>query len=200
VIVSAIAGARMEARLDELGQRNLSRFLALLDARPGAVWHFIGTADPERLTRGNRTLRARVARGQVRVHPVLSREDFTELAEQASLMLHLPGFTGGSGGAGVARRAGVPILTFRHSDVSGRQPPETVFEDHDIAGCIALARCILTDPDTATRISAAQAAHSAAIRDNAAAGFLACLNEARTRGATRLAHASAGDHPPVPRR
>lgn len=186
LIVSAIVGARMEARLDELGQRKLARFLALLDDRPGAVWHFIGSSNPERLIRGNRTLRARVARGQVVVHPVLTAESYRALVGQASLFLHLPGFTGGSGGASVARRAGVPILTFRHSDVAGRQPPETVFEEDQIAACIALARRLLADPRMATEISALQAVHNDTIRATAAAGFLACLDDARTQGAARL--------------
>lgn len=187
VIVSAIVGARLEAKLDELGQRKLARFLTLLDARPGTVWHFIGAEDPKRLIAGNRALRARVARGQVIVHPVLPADAFTALAQEARLFLHFPGFTGGSGGAGIARRAAVPILTFDHSDVAGRQPPETVFDqDADIAPCLTLARQILTDDATAQRITAAQDEYSAWLRAHAAEGFLECLAQACTIGQARL--------------
>lgn len=186
VIVSAIAGARMEARLTELGQRRLRRFLTLLDDRPGAVWHFIGATDPAGLIARNPALRARAARGQVVVHPVLPRAGFAERVGQARLFVHLPGFTGGSGGAGVARRAGVPILTFRDSDVAGRQPAETVFDASDLAGCIALARRLLDDDATARRIVERQQAHSARLRDTAAGAFLACLGRARDLGRARL--------------
>lgn len=187
VIVSAIAGARMEAKLEELGQRKLNRFLELLDTRPGTIWHFIGAEDPARMIAGNRALRTRVSRGQVIVHPVLPADAFTELAQAARLFLHFPGFTGGSGGAGIARRAGVPILAFDHSDVAGRQPPETVFdEDADVAPCLTLASQILTDDACAQRIIAAQDEYSAWLRAHAADRFLECLAEACVIGCKRL--------------
>ncbi len=200
-IVSALVGERLSARLEELGQRDLARFLRLLDVHPQSIWHFIGAPEPDDLCRRNPALARHVARGQVKVHPVLPGAEFDRLVGQASLMLHLPGFTGGSGGAGRARQAGVPILTFRHSDVAGRQPPETVFDERDLAGCIALARRILTDETAAARISAMQSAHSRQLCATAPGAFLDCLSEARERGVARLgrfvrqeAHAAFGPH------
>ncbi len=185
-IVSALVGSRLEARLTELGQRRLRRFLSLLDTWPGAVWHFVGAEDVAGLVARNPALHARIKRGQVVVHPMLPGDEFTQLLQQARLFLHLPGFTGGSGGAGLARRAGVPILTFRDSDVAGRQPPQTVFAPNQSANYLALARRILEDEDTARQIVALQQSHSAHLRDTAASNFLTCLHRAHALGRARL--------------
>lgn len=187
VIVSAIAGKRMEARLDELGPRALQKFLTLLDAHPEAVWHFIGSSDPDRLIAGNRLLRKRVEQGQVIVHPVLAVEDFERIVESAALFLHLPGFVGGSGGAAIARRSHIPILTFRHSDVASRQPAEIVFDEGDIQACVDLAKDLLQNPTTASEIVTKQAAHIDWLRVHSAPGFLECLSKGMHLGQERLA-------------
>lgn len=186
LIVTAIVGARMEARLDELGPRELGRFLALLDAHPEACWHFIGALDAGRLIAGNRVLARYAGQGKVMAHGLLPGDQFRALVGQASLFLHLPGFTGGSGGAGVARAAGVPILCFAHSDVAGRQPPETVFAQHQTKACIALAAQILARPEVARRVSRAQGEYTARLRETSASGFLNALSEARDLGLGRL--------------
>lgn len=189
LIVTALAGPRLEARLDELGQRAMRRFLTLLDLCPGAIWHFVGADDPERLLAGNRALRARVAAGQAVVLPVLPAADFAAMVGRARLFVHLPGFTGGSGGAGLARRAGVPILCFQDSDLAGRQPPETVFAEGDAAGFLSAARRVLAEPAFADSLAARQHAHSLRLLNEAPAGFLDALAEAARLGRARLAQA-----------
>lgn len=192
MIVSAIVGARMEARLDELGSRELRRFLSLLDAHPGACWHFIGALNPERLITGNRLLAHYARQGKVVAHALLPPEQFRALVGQASLFLHLPGFTGGSGGAGIARTAGVPILCFAHSDVSGRQPPETVFEAKNVDACIRLAEQVLARPEVARRLTSAQANYTTKLRETSALGFLDALTDARDTGLRRLKYPTKG--------
>lgn len=186
-IVSAISGVRMDLRLREMAGPELDRFLAILDRVPGTVWHFIGCRDPEAVLAAVPSLAARHGAGQVQLHGVMPFDDFTRMVGQASLFLHLPGFTGGSGGAAVARRAAVPILTFAHSDVSGRQPPETVFAEDDVDGFVAMAIRLLQDADLWAQTAERQIAQTEAIRRTAAAGFVAALNDAARRGRARLA-------------
>src|SRR5690606_15309733 len=101
IIVSAITGVRMDVRLKEFSAREMNDVFSILDAHPGAVWHFVGTTDPAQILRANRNLAKRVKAGQVVLHPVLPFDDFCALVGRAALFLHLPGFTGGSGGAAV---------------------------------------------------------------------------------------------------
>lgn len=191
VIVSAIAGSRMDLRMAEQSDSDMRAFFSILDRHPGAVWHFIGAADPEGMIKANRHVARRVKSGQVVVHPVLPLPDFTALTGKAALFLHLPSFTGGSGGATVARRAGVPILTFRHSDVSGRQPAETVFETGDTAGFVAMANRLLEDGDLWLDVVKRQFAHTRWIQEHSAQGFYECLLAAHQAGLARLAAAGA---------
>ncbi len=178
VIVSAITGVRMNVKMAEQSDEDLTRLFSILDQSPGAVWHFIGAADPQALIEVSPLIAERVAAGQVVVHPVLPFEDFHAfINEQAALFLHPPGFTGGSGGATVARRAGIPILTFRHSDVSGRQPPETVFDPQDIDAYVQQAIRLLQDPEEWERIVRLQFAHTKWIKKTSSQGFYDCLCE-----------------------
>ncbi|WP_425041402.1 hypothetical protein [Primorskyibacter sp. S187A] len=177
IIVSAIAGLRMRARLAQQDRATLETLFALLDRVPGAVWHMIGAADPEGLARDLPVIGKRVAKGQIVVHPVLPFAEFVTRVEAAALFIHPPGFTGGSGGAAVARKAGVPILTCRDSDVSGRQPPETVFETRDMAGLTAKACEILQSDAAWAEVVSRQIAHKQWIRETAAQGFYGCLCE-----------------------
>lgn len=194
VIVSAIAGSRMDLRMAEQSDSDMRAFFSILDRNPGAVWHFIGAADPDGMIRANRHVARRVKSGQVVVHPVLPLPEFSALTGTAALFLHLPSFTGGSGGATVARRAGVPILTFRHSDVSGRQPAETVFETGDTAGFVAMANRLLEDGELWLGVVKRQFAHTRWIQEHSVQGFYDCLHEAHRAGLTRLA-AAAGAAP-----
>ncbi len=180
IIVSAIAGLRMNQRLAEQDRATLETLFSLLDAVPGAVWHFIGAADPAALVRDLPVIGKRVRRGQIVVHSVLPFERFSELVGGAALFVHPPGFTGGSGGAAVAREAGVPILTTRDSDVSGRQPAETIFADSDMKSLVHKAEVILNDDAAWCAVVQAQIAHKAWIRDTAAKGFYDCLCETVT--------------------
>jgi hypothetical protein len=177
-VVSALAGVRMDFKMNALDDKVLRELFSILDENPGVVWHVIGASNPKKLVADNPTIAKRVLTRQVVVHPVLAFDVFTELVSRASLFLHLPGFTGGSGGASVARRSGVPILTFSHSDVSGRQPPVTVFQEDDVSGYVALAKKLLAYPDERQKIVELQIAHSAWIRETSAQGFYDCLAEA----------------------
>ena len=191
VIVSAIAGLRMNQRLAQQDRAVIETLLSVLDRAPGTVWHFIGAADPEALARDLPAIGRRVARGQIVVHPVLPFEAFRERVAGAALFLHPPGFTGGSGGAAVARDMGVPILTTRDSDVSGRQPAGTIFADTEVKAMAARAVEILRDPSEWEAVVRAQIAHKAWIRETAAQGFHACLTEAVE--AYRLRRDGAGE-------
>lgn len=186
IIISAITGVRMDLKMKEQSDSDMRAFFSILDKTPGAVWHFIGASNPEAVINANKRFAKRVQSGQVVVHPVLPMAEFSALVGKAALFLHLPGFTGGSGGASVARRAGIPILTFRHSDVAGRQPPETVFEASNAEGFSDLAVRLLSDLDLWIETVHSQFARTNWIRENAAQGFYDCLTEACRVGGQRL--------------
>lgn len=194
IIVSAMTGVRMDLRLAEQSGTVMRRLLSILDRNPGAVWHFIGASNPEQVLQANPLLAERARRGQVIVHPVLPLENFSALVGSAALFLHLPGFTGGSGGAGIARRAGVPILTFWQSDVAGRQPDGTIFEPGDTAGFVEMGHRLLNDPALWEDVVQRQFAHMRWILEHSAQGFQDCLHEAYRIGAGRIASA----HPASP--
>lgn len=177
VIISAIAGLRMNQRLAQQDRTTLEALFSILDAVPGTVWHFIGASDPEALARDLPVIGKRVSRGQIVIHPVLPFERFSEMVSQAALFIHPPGFTGGSGGAAVAREAGIPILTTRDSDVSGRQPPETIFAETDMKALARKGAALLRDSAAWEEVVRSQIAHKAWIRETAAQRFYDCLSE-----------------------
>ncbi len=196
-IVSAITGVRMDVRLSEMSRAEKDGFFSILDRVPGTVWHFVGCKDVAAVKRANKELAQRVRAGQIKLHTVMPLEEFTSLVGNAALFLHLPGFTGGSGGAAVARRGAVPILTFSHSDVSGRQPPETVFETDNIAGFADMAVTLLTDRNRWAEIAERQIAHTEWIRETSVEGFHDCLSEAAQLGLRRVtARPASQDEPP----
>lgn len=187
IIVSAITGVRMDVRMKEMSVTEFEAFFSILDKVPGAVWHFIGSTDPEATAACNPEMARRVKAGQVVVHPVLPFDRFTDfVGKEAALFLHLPGFTGGSGGASIARRSGVPILTFRHSDVSGRQPEETVFDTMNIPQYTAKAVQLLQNQSEWERVVRLQFAYKNWIRETSAQGFYECLSETMRIGAARI--------------
>lgn len=196
-IISAITGVRMDVRLSELSKAEMNGFFSILDRVPGAVWHFIGCRDVAAVKKANKELARRVKAGQIKLHTVMPFEEFTDLVGNAALFLHLPGFTGGSGGAAVARRGAIPILTFNHSDVSGRQPPETVFEVDNIKGFADMAVELLQDPARWTEIAQRQIAHTDWIRTTSVQGFHDCLVEAAQLGQKRLTSAMAAPEVPA---
>ena len=191
MIVSAITGVRMDVLLKDMQGADAKGFFSILDRVPGTVWHFIGCTDVAAVKAANPVLARRVKAGQVRLHTVMPFEEFTTLVSGAALFLHLPGFTGGSGGAAVARRGAVPILTFNHSDVSGRQPPETIFDTADVAGFSDMAVRLLQNRSEWCRIAERQIAHTDWIRETSVQGFHDCLTEATDLGRRRLGTASA---------
>lgn len=185
-IVSAITGVRMDVRMKDIDRGEMNKMMSILDKVPGAVWHLIGATDPKKVIESNPVIKARVKAGQMVVHPVLPFEEFTELVGQSSLFFHIPGFTGGSGGATVARRGGIPIVTFEHSDVSGRQPAETVFASDDLAGAVAKSVSVLNDADKWRSTVEAQFAHTNWILETSASGFYDCLSETLKTSRARL--------------
>ncbi len=194
-IVSAIAGLRMQQRLAQQDRATLEALFSILDRVPGSVWHFIGAADPEGLVGSLPVIARRVARGQIKVHPVLPFEQFSEMVSTAALFIHPPGFTGGSGGATVARDAGIPILTTRNSDVSGRQPPGTIFADSQMKALAQKGATLLQDGAAWEAVVRAQIAHKAWIRETAAAGFYTCLCETVTAFEARITEGAAPQNP-----
>lgn len=195
-IVSAITGVRMDVRLSEMSKEETDGFFSILDRVPGSVWHFIGCKDVSAVKKANKALASRVKAGQIELHTVMPFEEFTALVSNAALFLHLPGFTGGSGGAAVARRGAIPILTFNHSDVSGRQPPETVFETDNIAGFADMAVSLLQDRGKWADVAERQIAHTNWIRETSVQGFHDCLCEAVKLGQKRLAEEHSDDTDP----
>ncbi|MBO9473655.1 hypothetical protein J7413_08915 [Shimia sp. R10_1] len=185
-IVSAISGVRLNVKMAEMSDANLKRMFGILDRVPGTVWYFVGAADPDELVRSNRLIEKRVRAGQIRVLPVLPFIEFSELVCNSSLFLHLPGFTGGSGGASVARRSGIPILTFSHSDVSGRQPQQTIFDERDVSGWAEMAIRLLTDQDFWNQTVTLQRAHTNWIKQTSSRNFYNCLVEACELGRNRI--------------
>lgn len=177
LIISAIAGLRMNQRLAQQDRTTLEALFSILDAVPGTVWHFIGTSDPEALARDLPVIGKRIARGQIVAHPVLPFDRFTDMVNNAALFIHPPGFTGGSGGAAVAREAGIPILTTRDSDVSGRQPPGTIFAESEMKALARKGAELLRDSAAWEEVVRSQIAHKAWIRETAVQGFYDCLAE-----------------------
>lgn len=192
VIISAIAGLRMSQRLAQQDRATLESLFSILDAVPGTVWHFIGASDPAAIVRDMPQIGRRVAAGQIVVHPVLPFPEFCARVENAALFVHPPGFTGGSGGAAVAREAGIPILTTRDSDVSGRQPPDTIFPETDMKGLARKAVTVLRDPAEWAAVVQAQIEHKDWIRNTAAQGFYDCLVETVGIYRARKASPTAG--------
>lgn len=186
IIITAISGVRMVVLMQALSDVELRELFSVLDTNPGTVWHFIGAPDPDLFINSNPHICKRVAQGQLVVHPVLPFAEFKNLMGRASLFLHLPGFTGGSGGASVARRNGVPILTFSHSDVSGRQPIETVFDEKNISDFVKMATLLLNNRTEWIRIVQLQFAHTKWIYETSPQGFYNCLSEAFTLGVKRV--------------
>lgn len=188
IIISAVAGVRMDSLMGKQSDEHLSAFFSILDRNPEVVWHFIGSSDPESLVNCSPQFAARVQSGRVVVHPVLPFDEFKQfVGQKASLFLHLPGFTGGSGGATVARRAGVPILTFQHSDVSGRQPKETIFDLDSVSDYVDMACDVLSSKIRWEETVKAQVAHTNWILETSSQGFYECLIDATTIGRTRIA-------------
>ena len=189
VILSAVAGLRMDIRMEALSDEDLEQLFSILDENPGAIWYFVGSNNPKLLAKKIPLLKERMRAGQVKLRRFMPFDDFEEVATGAALFLQLPGFTGGAGGAGIARRSGVPILTFEHSDVSGRQPAETVFPEEDIASFVRKANMLLSDEDEWERVARAQIAHSHYLRETAPGGFYDCLGQASAAGQKRLVKA-----------
>jgi len=187
MIVSAVAGVRLDLRLAALEESVLRGLLTILDRVPDSKWHIIGSEDPKALAAALPPIAERIASHQVVLHKLMPLPRFEQTLSGAALFLQMPGFTGGSGGAGIARRAGVPILTFEHSDVSGRQPPETVFAETDIAGFTAKAVGLLSDADEWERIARAQFEYSRTLWQTAPQGYYDCLGDAVRKGRARLA-------------
>lgn len=186
-IVSALAGRRMEDRMRGLRPEVFDTMFRILDEVPGAVWLFIGAPDPDGLVATIPQLQRRVRAGQVQVLPILPLAEFERLVGDAALFLQMPDFIGGAATARIARNAGVPVLTFRHSDVSGRQPPETVFPETDIAGCADMAVRLLGQHQEWARIVHAQFELTLSLRETAAQGFMDCLGETVRVALPRLA-------------
>jgi hypothetical protein len=184
--VSALAGARLDTRLTEIGDDDLRMLLSIFERNPDVVWHLVGADQPERIIAAVDLLRPYVETGRIVISPIMEIDAFRDFVTDASLFIQLPGFKGGAGGAGLARRGGVPILTFANSDVSGRQPPETIFDEDDIAGMADKAAAILLDADEARRIVQSQFDYADHIRETAVSGFYDCLCEARRMGAYRI--------------
>jgi hypothetical protein len=185
IIVSAINGIRMNQRLAQQDRGTIEVMLSILDKVPGSVWHFIGSADPMGLARDIPLIEKRIKQGQLIVHPSVPFAEFTQRVKGAALFVHPPGFTGGSGGAAVARAAGIPILTCKDSDVSGRQPLETVFDANDMGGLARKAAELLSEDAPWAEAVRRQNEHKSWIRETSSAGFYECLTETVNAFGTR---------------
>lgn len=185
-IVSAITGVRMDTGMNAMEPETLNTILSVLDQVPGSVWHLVGAQDPQAVIDSNPLIADRVKAEQMMVHPVMSLEAFTSFVSETALFFHMPGFTGGSGGATVARRAGIPIITFRHSDVSGRQPAASIFDATDVTGAVAKAVELLQNRRAWGDMVKAQFAHTAWIRATSAQGFYDCLCDCIDHSRKRL--------------
>ncbi|MBO9473656.1 hypothetical protein J7413_08920 [Shimia sp. R10_1] len=195
IIVSAIAGVRMDVHIQKMDRDEMKEMFSILDRVPGAVWHIIGASKPDLIAKTNPEISQRIYKGQIVLHPLLPFEEFTDLVSNASLFFHMPGLTGGSGGASVARRSGVPVVTFEHSDVSGRQPPETVFSDEELSKAVDLSFNLLSDLACWEETVNAQFAHTQWIRDTATSGFYDCIFETAERYLKRSSVRSSPQSP-----
>lgn len=184
-IVSALAGERFDTRLRGMADEDLRHLLSILDRNPEVVWHFVGANDPRRLVADVPLLKPYTRQGRLVVHPIMELNTFREFVTDATLFVQLPGFKGGAGGAGMARRGGVPVLTFANSDVSGRQPPETVFEEGDVAGMANFAAYLLANPAEAGRVTQSQFDYAEHIRETSVSGFFDCLVDTMALAAQR---------------
>jgi hypothetical protein len=185
-IVSAITGVRLDVLLSSMDSTEMGHFFSILDRVPDSVWHFIGCNDIDAVKKANPEIARRIKAKQIVLHTVMPFEDFTSMVGDSALFLHLPGFTGGSGGAAVARRSAIPILTFNHSDVSGRQPEETVFETDNKEGFVDMAVTLLQNNARWVEIVERQIEHTNWIRETSVLGFHACLVEAAEIGHARI--------------
>ncbi len=187
-VVSALAGARFDTRMRDLPENDLRTLLQVLDRNPDVVWNFVGADNPAQLVADVPLLQKYVEEERLSVLPVMEINAFREFVTDATLFVQLPGFKGGAGGAGMARRSGVPVLTFANSDASGRQPPETVFEEEDVAGIAGMAARLLADPAEAAAVTQSQFAYAEHIRETSAYGFYDCLVETVRLARERIRH------------
>lgn len=147
-IVTAWVGVRLDKTLHGYENGEIDRVLDFLDACPEADWHLIGADDPDNLLGNHKRFCSMRARGRIVVHPVLDYDEFYHMASSAAVFFQLPGFTGGGGGASVARKNDVPILCFEHSDVAPLQPREFVFAEDALDDALVAAFRMLNEPET----------------------------------------------------
>lgn len=186
IIVSAITGGRMDALISKMSDADMKSIFSILDRVPGAVWHLFGSRDPKILIKNNPMIARRVKAKQMVIHPVVPIEEFTKFINNTSLFFHLPGITGGSGGATVARQAGIPIVTFKHSEVSGRQPATTVFDENAIKPSVEFSVRLLKNRTEWSKTVKAQFSHINWIIETSAEGFYNCLTQTVTTSQHRM--------------
>ncbi len=151
-IVTAWVGVRLDKTLHGYTQGEVDRILDLLDRVPDADWHLIGADAPDALLEKHKRFSQMRKAGRIVVHPVLDYDEFYHMAASAALFFQPPGFTGGGGGASIARNNDVPILCFEHSDVAPLQPAEAVFAEDALSEGLAMARSLLVDTTTRSKL------------------------------------------------
>nr|WP_231363386.1 hypothetical protein [Thioalkalivibrio sp. ALM2T] len=185
-IITANVGFRMDRLLIDMPAEEMQSILSILDSVKGAKWYIVGLSKPWSTVMHRAPLLMRVLRGQVVVQKTLPLSEFTGLVSRASLFLHLRGQTGGAGGASLARRANVPVLTTADSDVACVQPEETVFAAHETGEMVEKAKAIMNDENVKRRIVKGQCESMEYHRENSTRGFYTCISDAIEIGRKRL--------------
>lgn len=178
VIVTAWVGVRLDKTLNGYKGVEMNKILDILDEVPDAEWHLVGADNPAGLVPKNNRFHRYHAQGRIVIHPVLSYNEFYRITSTASLFFQPPGFTGGGGGASIARNNLVPILCYRHSDVAPLQPPEYVFEEDDLQSGVDAAIAILSSDKARDDLVAIQTGLMESRRSSAPKLFYDCLVKA----------------------
>lgn len=176
-IVTAWVGVRLDKTLNAYSEEDIDDILRLLDEVPDAEWHLVGAENGANLLKHHKKFAEYRRKKRIVVHPVLDYPAFYKIAASASLFFQPPGFTGGGGGASIARNNGVPILCFRHSDVAPLQPQDFVFEEDCLTDGVNAALHILKSTEARDYLVGLQSEMMESRRAEAPQKFYDCLVE-----------------------
>lgn len=149
-IVSVLGGNRMIGYFKKYSENMFSRIFKLLSIE-NVTWTFIGITDIELLFDVHPMFKDLYKCGKINIIGV--ERNLLSYLTFCDLFLHLPLFTGGSGGVAMAKRVGLPILCFTNSDASVSLPKNSVFDKECIMEYFDYAEKLINDKDERLNLS-----------------------------------------------
>ncbi len=131
ILISALAGDRMERKFRAYSQETRNRMMDLLE-RDGVKWIWVGPADEKSLLGVDARFIRMHQMGRLEVRKF--EKNLMGLMQRCDIFLHLPAFTGGGGGMSIALREALPVLCFENTDAAVKVYPEFVFSTGDQSG------------------------------------------------------------------